>query len=58
MYIKTTNTEGEYQYIIVGHNNPIRVDRTKGYGAIYGLGFFTAAFHVDIIYPSFDCGGS
>ena len=56
MHIKTTNTEGEYQCIIVGHNNPVRVDMREGYGAIYRTGFFTAAFYVDSIYTGFDYG--
>ena len=56
MHIKTTDTEGEYQCIIVGHDNPLRVDKREGYGAIYELGFFTVAFRVDSIYLGFDCG--
>ena len=56
MHIKTVNTEGEYQCIIVGHNNPVRVDRRKGYGAIYWLDFFMFAFCVDSIYLGFNCG--
>ena len=55
MYIKTANTEGEYQCIIVGHNNLIQVDKREGYEAIYGPGFFMVAFHVDSIHPDFDC---
>ena len=58
MHIKIFNTEGEYQYIIVGHNNPIRVDKRKGYGAIYMLGFFMSAFRVDNIYLGRNCGSS
>ena len=58
MNIKTANTEGEYQYLIVGHNNHVRVDMREGYGAIYGPGFFTVAFCVDRIYLGFDCGSS
>ena len=30
VHIKTTNTKGEYQCIIMGHNDPVRVDRRKG----------------------------
>ena len=58
MQIKTVNTEGEYQCIMVGNNNPVRVDRRKGYGAIYWLGFFLFAFHVDNIYLGINCAGS
>ena len=58
MHIKTVNTDGEYQCNIVGHNNPIRVDRRKGYEAIYWFGFFMSAFSVDSIYPGLNCGSS
>ena len=58
MHIKIANIEGEYQCIIVGHNNPIQVDRREGYRAIYGPGFFTNAFRVDNIYLAFDCSSS
>ena len=58
MQIKTANTEGEYQCIIVGNNNPVRVDRREGYGAIYRPGFFPDTFRVDSIYLGFDCGSS
>ena len=58
MHIKTANTKGEYQCIIVGHNNPVWIDMREGYGDIYGLGFFTDAFRVDNIYHGFDCGNS
>ena len=58
MRIKITNTEGEYQCIIVGHNNPVQVDKREGYKAIYGPGFFTVAFCVDNIYLDFYCGNS
>ena len=40
--IKTINTKGEHQYVIVGHNDSVRVDRMKGYEAIHLLGFFMA----------------
>ena len=58
MHIKTTNTEGENQCIIVGHNNPVWVDMREGYGVIYGPGFFTDVFRVDNIFPGFDYGSS
>ena len=58
MHIKTINTKGEYQCIIVGHNNPVQVDRRKGYWAIYWLGFFMPTFRVDNIYPDVNYGGS
>ena len=58
MHIKTVNTEGEYHSNVMGHNNPVRVDRGKGYGTIYFLGSLLSSFRVDNIYPSFDCGGS
>ena len=58
MHIKTVNTEGDYQCIIVGHNNPIRVDMRKGYGVIYGLGFFMSALLVDSIHSGLNCGSS
>ena len=32
MYIKTVNTKGEHQCIIVELNDPFQVDRRKGYG--------------------------
>ena len=51
MHIKTVNTEGEHRCIIVGHNDIIRVDMRKGYGAIHWLGFFMVAFYMDSIYP-------
>ena len=57
MLIKTVNIEGKYQCIIVGHNNPDRVDRRKRYEAIYWLGFFMFAFRVDSIYPDLNYGG-
>ena len=58
MHIKIVNIEGDYQSIIVGHNNPVRVGRKKGYGTIYWLSSLMSAFHVDSIYRSFDCGRS
>ena len=58
MHIKTVNIEGEYQCIIVGHNNAVRVDMRKGYEAIYWFGFFMSAFRMDSIYPDLNCGGS
>ena len=58
MHIKTANIEGEYQCIIVGHNNSVRVDKREGYGDVYGPGFFTATLCVDNIYPGFYCGSS
>ena len=58
MHIKTANIKGEYHCNTVGHNNPVRVDRRKGYGAIYWLGFLMSAFCVDSIYPGLNCGGS
>ena len=58
MHIKTVNTEGEYQCIIVEHNNPVRVDKRKGYGVIYRLGFFMSTFCMDNIYLGLNYGGS
>ena len=55
---QTVNTEGEYRCIIVGHNNPVRVDKKKGYEAICWLGFFMSAFRVESIYPGLNCGSS
>ena len=57
MHIKAVNTEGKYQCIIVGHNNPVRVDMRKGYEVVYWLSFFMSAFHVDSIYPGLNYGG-
>ena len=37
MLIKITNTEGDYQCIIVGHNNPVRVDKKEGMRPFMGL---------------------
>ena len=56
VHIKTVNTEGERQCIIVGHNDPVRVDRRKGYGFVYWLSFFMAALCVDSIYPGLSYG--
>ena len=58
VHIKTVNTEGEYQCVIMGYNNSVRVDRRKRYGAIYWLGFFMSSFRVDNIYLSLDRGSS
>ena len=58
MHAKIANTEGEYQCIIVRHNNLVRVDMREGYGAIYGPSFFMVALCVDSIYPGLDCGSS
>ena len=38
MHIKTINTDVKYKCIIVGHNNPVWVDRKKGYGVVRGNG--------------------
>ena len=58
MHIKTINTEGEYQCIIVGHNNLVRVDTRKRYVAIYLLWFFMFSLRMDSIYPGLNCCGS
>ena len=58
MHIKTVNTEGEYQCIIIEHNNPVRADMRKGYRVIYWLGLFMSTFCMDNIYPGLNCGGS
>ena len=58
MHIKTVNTKGGYQCVIVEHNNPIRVDRREGYGVIYWVGLFMSAFRMDSIYLSLNYGGS
>ena len=57
-HIKIVNTKGEYWCIIMGHNNPVRVDRRKGYEAFYWLGFFMFALRVDSIYPGLNDGDS
>ena len=56
VHIKTINTEGEC--IIVGHNNLVKVNKRKGYRAIYWLGFFMSSFRMDNIYLGLNCCGS
>ena len=55
MHIKTINTEGEYQCIIMRYNDPVRVNWSKGYGAICGL-CFLAASCMDDIHPGLNRG--
>ena len=54
MHIKIVNTQGEYKRIIMGSDDPGRVYRRKGYGAIDQLNRCAALWGTDGVYLGSD----
>ena len=56
MHIKIVNTQGKYKRIIMRSDDPGRVYRWKGYGAVNQLNCCAAPQGIDGVYPGSDRG--
>ena len=54
VHIKIVNTESKYKHIIMRSDDPSRVYRRKGYGAVDRLNLCAALRGTDGVYPSSD----